>query len=90
MIPDDYPPPKYEEVLKNDNSDSIITDTTTASSFPTLLPPLTGINTANTNENVIGVTPFRVNLISSTTPIFGPNPIETDCPYCQVCIIFFF
>ncbi|CAG9535742.1 unnamed protein product [Cercopithifilaria johnstoni] len=87
MITGDYPPPKYEEILKNDNEDSIITDTTTVSSFPAPLSPLAGTNIANTNENIIAVTPFRVNLISSTTPVFGPYPIETDCPYCQAHVV---
>lgn len=81
----DYPPPKYEENIKNDSIDSIITGSTTLSSFPAPLQSLTG---ANINENMVTVTPFRANLISSTTPIFGPNPIETDCPFCQVCVAF--
>lgn len=81
MIVNDNLPPKYEELLKND--DSITTDATTTSSAP-----LTLTTTTSTNENIVTATPFRVNLISSTTPIFGPNPIETDCPYCQVCSYF--
>ncbi|MCP9264126.1 hypothetical protein DINM_022129 [Dirofilaria immitis] len=57
-------------------------DATTVS-FPSSLPPLT-----NTNENNAAVTiPFHVNLISSTTPLFGPNPIATDCPYCQAHVV---
>uniref|UniRef100_A0A0R3RVN6 LITAF domain-containing protein n=1 Tax=Elaeophora elaphi TaxID=1147741 RepID=A0A0R3RVN6_9BILA len=90
MIGDYPPPPKYEEVLRNDNSNSIITttDSTTTASFIAPLPPLTaGTNVANNNENIAAATPFRVNLISSTTPIFGPNPIETDCPYCQAHVV---
>ncbi|KAL3997527.1 LITAF-like zinc ribbon domain family protein [Acanthocheilonema viteae] len=89
MNANDYPPPKYEEILKNDTDNSIITDTTTTnvSSFPTSLSPLAGMNIASSNGNIISVAPFRVNFIPSTAPIFGPNSIETDCPYCQAHIV---
>ncbi|EFO28000.1 hypothetical protein LOAG_00476 [Loa loa] len=87
MIAGDCPPPKYEEIPKNDNDNSNFTDTTTVPSFPPPLPPLTTTNITNTNENIATAMPFRVNLISSTAPTFGPNPIETDCPYCQAHVV---
>ncbi|VDK87394.1 unnamed protein product [Litomosoides sigmodontis] len=80
----DYPPPKYEEIIKNDRVGSTTTTTTTLSSFPSPLQSLTG---TNINENMVTVSPFRANVISSTTPIFGSNPIETDCPYCQAHVV---
>ncbi|VIO95303.1 LITAF-like protein, putative [Brugia malayi] len=91
MFAGDYPPPKYEEIHNTDNSNSTNTDITSISSCPAPLPSLAATNITNTDENVATTTttttPFRVNLISSTTPIFGPNPIETDCPYCQAHVV---
>ncbi|VDK65094.1 unnamed protein product [Onchocerca ochengi] len=82
MIAGDYPSTKNEEIQKNNNGDSNSTDATTLSSFPSPLSSLTNIN-----ENSTSAAPFHVNLISSTTPSFGPNPIATDCPYCQAYVV---
>uniref|UniRef100_A0A915PF52 Uncharacterized protein n=1 Tax=Setaria digitata TaxID=48799 RepID=A0A915PF52_9BILA len=86
MIADNYPPPKYEEIVKNENNESTVTDATTPSAYPSSLPALTSATITNINESITSAVPFHVNLISSTSPVFGPYPIETDCPYCQVCM----
>ncbi|VDM42918.1 unnamed protein product [Toxocara canis] len=31
--------------------------------------------------------PIRVTVVQATTPQYGPNPVEMDCPYCQAHIV---
>uniref|UniRef100_A0A915ABB4 LITAF domain-containing protein n=1 Tax=Parascaris univalens TaxID=6257 RepID=A0A915ABB4_PARUN len=30
--------------------------------------------------------PVHVNVVQARTSLYGPNPVEMDCPYCQVII----
>ncbi|VDN27371.1 unnamed protein product [Gongylonema pulchrum] len=71
MKSSDYPPPNYEEASGN-------------SSFSGA--PATARTMGLTDGSFHGA-PFRVSLISSTSPVFGQNPIETDCPFCQAHIV---
>lgn len=72
------PLPKYEEVVK----DSATKDSVVGATLPQY--PTT---TVNANANVRNPASFHVNLVPSVTPVFGPNPIETDCPFCQAHIV---
>lgn len=42
------------------------------------------IVTTNVNPSVSNMATYRVNMVAVTTPLYGPNPVETDCPYCHV------
>ncbi|VDN06945.1 unnamed protein product [Thelazia callipaeda] len=90
MIDGNHFLPKYEEAVKNDNSDPNAPVVTTTSS-PSLSPSSASIiKTSEVTNGCITATntrPFNVNVISTTAPIFGPNPVETDCLFCQAHIV---
>ncbi|MFH4976523.1 hypothetical protein AB6A40_003232 [Gnathostoma spinigerum] len=53
-------------------------------------PPYSGTvpnpNSKSPSTNILLSSP-PLNLVQATTPRFGPNPIEIDCPFCQVHVV---
>lgn len=94
----DGPPPSYSDAIKesgdagSDFSNLHVTNTVNGcmnglSPASNFISPLMQPAMSNSASQPASTVP---DFIRVTTPVFGPNPIEMDCPYCQVNFFCFF
>ncbi|VDN53669.1 unnamed protein product [Dracunculus medinensis] len=91
----DGPPPSYSDAIKesgdagSDFSNLHVTNTVNGcmnglSPASNFISPLMQPAMSNSASQPASTVP---DFIRVTTPVFGPNPIEMDCPYCQAHIV---